>query len=129
MAEEKNKELEQIKIEIACLWEQRRLSGRTKLWKFDRIGKSALEFLTEELIRERIRIYAKRLNEYGIIMLEELSPREKKVLTMRFLELRSLEEVGKEFGVTRERIRQLEFKAIEKLGVGKNVRKLANQNA
>ncbi len=49
----------------------------------------------------------------------DLSPREKKILEMRFgLEdgvTHTLEEVGKEFGVTRERIRQIEAKALEKI--------------
>ncbi len=52
-------------------------------------------------------------------ILNSLSPREKRVLTMRFgLEdgrSRTLEEVGKEFNVTRERIRQIEAKALRKL--------------
>lgn len=51
--------------------------------------------------------------------LANLSPREQKILKMRFgLEdgrTHTLEEVGKEFGVTRERIRQIEAKALEKL--------------
>ncbi len=52
-------------------------------------------------------------------VLETLSPREKKVLMMRFgledSKPRTLEEVGREFKVTRERIRQIEAKAIRKL--------------
>ena len=52
-------------------------------------------------------------------VLEALTPREKKVLQLRYgLEdnrARTLEEVGQFFGVTRERIRQIEAKAIKKL--------------
>lgn len=52
-------------------------------------------------------------------VLETLAPREEKVLRLRFgLEdgrSRTLEEVGKEFNVTRERIRQIEAKALRKL--------------
>mgnify|MGYP003206983782 FL=1 len=52
-------------------------------------------------------------------VLKTLTPREEKVLRLRFgLEdgrPRTLEEVGKEFNVTRERIRQIEAKALRKL--------------
>ncbi len=52
-------------------------------------------------------------------MLGFLSPREKKIVVMRFGldggEMHTLEEVGKEFGVTRERVRQIEAKTLEKL--------------
>ncbi len=61
-------------------------------------------------------------------VLETLSPREKKVLIMRFgLEdgkAKTLEEVGREFKVTRERIRQIEAKAIRKLKHPTRARKL-----
>ena len=52
-------------------------------------------------------------------MLTTLTEREKQVLTLRFGlddgRARTLEEVGKEFDVTRERIRQIEAKALRKL--------------
>ena len=61
-------------------------------------------------------------------ILGELSPREQKILTMRFgLEdgiTHTLEEVGKEFGVTRERIRQIEAKALEKIRKHRHLLKL-----
>ena len=59
------------------------------------------------------------LKEQVMDVLASLTPREKKVLELRFgLEdgrSRTLEEVGREFNVTRERIRQIEAKALKKL--------------
>ena len=59
------------------------------------------------------------LKEQLAEVLQTLTPREEKVLRLRFgLEdgrSRTLEEVGKEFNVTRERIRQIEAKALRKL--------------
>ena len=61
-------------------------------------------------------------------VLETLTDREKKVLTLRFGlndgRSRTLEEVGKEFDVTRERIRQIEAKALRKLRHPSRSRKL-----
>lgn len=58
----------------------------------------------------------------------DLTPREKKILAMRFgLEdgaTHTLEEVGKEFGVTRERIRQIQAKALEKIRKLKEIKRL-----
>jgi RNA polymerase primary sigma factor len=57
-----------------------------------------------------------------------LTPREQRILRMRFgigdASDHTLEEVGKEFGVTRERIRQIEAKALEKLRAPHRARKL-----
>jgi len=59
------------------------------------------------------------LKEQLIDVLDTLTPREEKVLRLRFGlddgRARTLEEVGKEFNVTRERIRQIEAKALRKL--------------
>jgi len=59
------------------------------------------------------------LKESTISILESLTPREAKVLRMRFgIDMNTdhtLEEVGKQFDVTRERIRQIEAKALRKL--------------
>ena len=59
------------------------------------------------------------LREQLMEVLQTLTPREQKVLRLRFGlsdgRARTLEEVGKEFNVTRERIRQIEAKALRKL--------------
>ena len=59
------------------------------------------------------------LKEQLISVLDTLTPREEKVLRLRYGiddgRPRTLEEVGKEFNVTRERIRQIEAKALRKL--------------
>ncbi len=59
------------------------------------------------------------LKEQLVEVLDTLTPREKKVLKLRFGlddgKARTLEEVGREFNVTRERIRQIEAKALRKL--------------
>ncbi len=59
------------------------------------------------------------LKDHVKAIIGELSPREQKILEMRFGiddgVAHTLEEVGQEFGVTRERIRQIEAKALEKI--------------
>lgn len=63
-------------------------------------------------------------------VLDTITPREKKVIELRFGMIdgksRTLEEVGKEFGVTRERIRQIEAKAIRKLRHPSRSKKLSD---
>ena len=69
---------------------------------------SPSEYTTKSLLKDEL---------YDV--LQELTDREAKVLDLRYgltdNHPRTLEEVGKEFGVTRERIRQIEAKAIKKL--------------
>ena len=78
---------------------------------------SPSQFAAAEILRDQIR---------GILV--DLTPREQKILRMRFgLDdgvNHTLEEVGKEFGVTRERIRQIEAKALEKIRSHVHARKL-----
>jgi len=68
------------------------------------------------------------LREQLTDVLDTLTPREEKVLRLRFGlddgRARTLEEVGKEFNVTRERIRQIEAKALRKLRHPSRSRKL-----
>lgn len=70
------------------------------------------------------RLLKERLGE----ILVDLTPREKKILSMRFgLEdgvTHTLEEVGKEFGVTRERIRQIEAKSLDRIRDHRALKKL-----
>ncbi len=75
---------------------------------------------TQELIREQLKE-----------ILVDLSEREQKILSMRF-GLKdgvnhTLEEVGKEFNVTRERIRQIEAKALEKLRNHQLIKRLKDE--
>lgn len=83
----------------------------------DEDGVSPEEAATYELLKEHISD-----------TLDMLTPREQKILRMRFgLEdgrSHTLEEVGQEFGVTRERIRQIEAKALAKLRKHKDSKRL-----
>ena len=74
----------------------------------DRSGLAPADAASYQLLKEQVNT-----------VLDTLNDREKRVLQLRFgLEdgrSRTLEEVGREFGVTRERIRQIEAKALRKL--------------
>ncbi len=68
------------------------------------------------------------LRDYVRDIIKDLNPREQKILEMRFGlgdgVTHTLEEVGKEFDVTRERIRQIEAKALEKIQAHAGIEKL-----
>jgi len=71
------------------------------------------------------------LKEQLMGVLESLTPREQKVIRLRYglddAHPRTLEEVGREFSVTRERIRQIEAKALRKLRQPSKLRKLRDE--
>lgn len=91
----------------------------TSLWDFIEDDKTLApdEQTNMNLLKEN-------LNE----MLDFLTPRERKIIKMRFWlewgDIHTLEEVGKEFWVTRERIRQIEAKTLEKLKEHPNADKI-----
>ncbi len=68
------------------------------------------------------------LKDYVREVISHLSPREQKILEMRFGLVdgvaHTLEEVGREFDVTRERIRQIEAKALERIQKHEGIKKL-----
>jgi len=70
----------------------------------------------------------KLLSDHVRKVISDLTPREQKILEMRFGladgVAHTLEEVGQEFGVTRERIRQIEAKALERIKKHEDMRKL-----
>ncbi|MBR1890077.1 MAG: RNA polymerase sigma factor RpoD [Clostridia bacterium] len=74
----------------------------------DETAKSPIEYATQSLLREQL-----------LAVIDTLTPREQEVIRQRYGLLdgkqKTLEEVGKEFSVTRERIRQIEAKALKKL--------------
>lgn len=87
------------------------------------------EFIVDEKTLSPSQAAARRvLREQMISIINDLTPREQKILRMRFgLDdgiTHTLEEVGREFGVTRERIRQIEAKSIERMRGHNLVRKL-----
>ncbi len=78
------------------------------------------DFIEDQTMPQPIEIASQQLLRSQIVeALNKLTERERKIIVLRFgLEdgrFRTLEEVGREFGITRERIRQIEAKALRKL--------------
>lgn len=89
------------------------------------------EFIADDKILSPSQESAQRiLSDQVKEIMSDLSEKERKILEMRHGLVdgivHTLEEVGKEFGVTRERIRQIEAKAIEKIRAHDKVDKLRN---
>jgi RNA polymerase primary sigma factor len=87
------------------------------------------DFIADDKIPSPIQESSERiLTEQVRDILDDLSPKERKILEMRHGLMdgiyHTLEEVGKEFGVTRERIRQIEAKALEKIRLHEKARRL-----
>ena len=87
------------------------------------------DFIPDDKIPSPVQESSERiLTEQVRDILDDLSPKERKILEMRHGLLdgvyHTLEEVGKEFGVTRERIRQIEAKALEKIRTHEKSRRL-----
>ena len=85
----------------------------------DETAKSPIEYATQTLLREQL-----------LAVIDTLTPREQEVIRQRYGLLdgkqKTLEEVGKEFSVTRERIRQIEAKALRKLKSPNRSKKLSD---
>lgn len=78
------------------------------------------DFIEDDTIKSPTEVAAQNLlREQLIAVIDTLTPREQKVIRLRYglddSHPRTLEEVGREFNVTRERIRQIEAKALRKL--------------
>ncbi len=95
------------------------VEGDTEFGDFieDKEARDPMELTAKNLLRDKLKD-----------VLDTLSPREREVLEQRFGLLdgagRTLEEVGRQFQVTRERIRQIEAKALRKLRHPTRIRKL-----
>ncbi len=91
------------------------------------------EFIEDEkTVSPSVEAARSLLKERFAEILVDLNPREQKILAMRFGLgdgiTHTLEEVGQEFGVTRERIRQIEAKALTKIRDHKKLEKLKGYN-
>ena len=110
MSPEKIREIQRIALEPVSLESPIGEEDDSHLGDFveDKDSVSPTDYTTQSMIRQQL---------YEVM--GDLTDREERVLRLRYglddNKPRTLEEVGKEFGVTRERIRQIEAKAIRKL--------------
>ncbi len=110
MSEEKIAEIRKVAQEPTSLETPTGEEGDSEFYDFvvDENAKSPADNVVQTMLKEQL-----------LAVIETLTPREQKVIRLRYglddAHPRTLEEVGKEFNVTRERIRQIEAKALKKL--------------
>ncbi len=110
MSEDKIGEIRRIALEPTSLETPTGEEGDSEFYDFvvDENAKSPSDNVVQMMLKEQL-----------LAVIETLTPREQKVIRLRYglddAHPRTLEEVGKEFNVTRERIRQIEAKALKKL--------------
>ncbi len=78
----------------------------------DELAHTIRKVIKEERINWNKRLIEKKIINFDLL---GLSPRERKVMELRYIYLLTYDEICKEFSVTRERIRQVEHKVLEKL--------------
>ncbi len=110
ITEDKINEIRQISQEPTSLETPIGEDGDSQFYDFveDENAESPTDAVVQSMLKEQL-----------LAVIDTLTPREQKVIRLRYglddAHPRTLEEVGKEFNVTRERIRQIECKALKKL--------------
>lgn len=96
------------------VFENRYMRGRNKV--FNDLKVEPFEVLTDDVAVEMDEVlHADELKKSLTLVLGTLTAREERVIRERFLNGKTLEEVGQTFSVTRERIRSIQEKALRKL--------------
>ena len=126
IAAEMNEELDKVRNIIKI--SQETVSLETSVGE-DSEDSTLGDFIEDDKTITPDRVAALRLlKDHVKDIISELTPREQKILEMRFGlsdgVAHTLEEVGQEFGVTRERIRQIEAKSLEKMADHSDMKKL-----
>jgi len=110
ITEDRISEIRRISLEPTSLETPTGEEGDSQFYDFveDESAKSPADAVVQTILKEQL-----------LAVVDTLTPREQKVIRLRYglddAHPRTLEEVGKEFNVTRERIRQIEAKALKKL--------------
>lgn len=110
ITEDKVCEIKRIALEPTSLESPAGEEGDSEVYDFvvDENARSPVDSVVQTILKEQL-----------LAVIDTLTPREQKVVRLRYGlddgHPRTLEEVGKEFNVTRERIRQIESKALRKL--------------